>query len=112
MIKFSSKINYIMCAVSLCAVLLGSIAAYSNDFLLPEADSISTVSAQGTFGNINLMTKEEFAELPGIGEKLAARIVEYRKSNGNFDSPEQIMEVKGIGKARFEKIKDIIYTSR
>ena len=111
MIKPSSKLNLILSVLSLCLVVAGSAMTCRNDFLRPKASEISTVSAQGTFGNINLMTKDEFAERPGIGSTLAERIVEYRDEHGNFTSPEQIMEVKGIGEGKFGKIKDIIYTS-
>ena len=112
MTKRLSKLNLILSVLSLCFIVIGSAMAHNNDFLKPKASEISTVSAQGTFGNINLMTKEEFAELPGIGDTLAERIVKYRNEHGNFVSPEQIMEIKGIGKGKFEEIKEIIYASR
>jgi competence protein ComEA len=58
--------------------------------------------------NINTATAEELCGLPGIGEVLAGRIVEFRRQHGNFKSIEDIMEVKGIGKGIFEKIRDYI----
>ncbi|MDY6315096.1 MAG: helix-hairpin-helix domain-containing protein [Clostridia bacterium] len=112
MIKLPKKLNIILSIISLSFVVFGSAAAYNNNYMLPQTNEISAVSAQGSFGNINLMTKAEFAELPGIGNTLAERIVEYRNKNGSFSSAEEIMEVRGIGKGKFEKLKDIIYTSR
>ena len=47
-------------------------------------------------------------ELPGIGESKALLIIEYRNQNGSFKKIEDIMNVKGIGKALYEKIKDYI----
>lgn len=58
--------------------------------------------------NINEASAEELAELPGIGEVIAGRIVEYREEYGGFESVEEIMEVKGIGEGRFEGIKGLI----
>ena len=58
--------------------------------------------------NINEAGAEELAELPGIGEVIAGRIVEYREEYGGFESVEEIMEVKGIGEGRFEGIKGLI----
>ena len=51
---------------------------------------------------------DQFARLPGIGESRAADIVAYRQEHGPFESPEELMEVKGIGAGIFEKVKDYI----
>lgn len=57
--------------------------------------------------DINTATTEQLTELPGIGPVIAAKVVEYRTATP-FTSPEQIMEVKGIGPAKFEAIKALI----
>ena len=49
--------------------------------------------------------------LPGIGEVLAQRIVDYRSENGPFRRIEDLLKVSGIGPATFEKIKDYITVS-
>ena len=49
--------------------------------------------------------------LPGIGEVLAQRIVDYRSENGPFRRIEDLLKVSGIGEATFEKIKDYITVS-
>lgn len=58
--------------------------------------------------NINKAPAEELTQLKGIGAKYAARIVEFRETNGPFASPEDIMKVPGIGSKIFEANKDII----
>lgn len=58
--------------------------------------------------NINEAGVEEFSVLPGIGEVLAQRIVDYRNENGAFQSVDDLLNVKGIGKKRFEDIIDLI----
>lgn len=57
--------------------------------------------------NINNCSKEELMTLPGIGEVLAGRIIDYREANP-FKSIEDIRNVSGIGEKRFEEIKDLI----
>ncbi|NMB06946.1 MAG: hypothetical protein GX981_00990 [Tissierellia bacterium] len=57
--------------------------------------------------NINIAPKEQLMTLPGIGEVLAGRIVEYRE-NTPFKSIEDIKNVSGIGDKKFEGIKDLI----
>ena len=58
--------------------------------------------------NINTATAAELDALPGIGEKKAQAIVDYRAENGPFGSIDDIKEVKGIGDGIFEQIKDLI----
>lgn len=58
--------------------------------------------------SINSAGVEELCRLPGIGPAIADRIIEYRKQNAGFKTLEDIMNVKGIGKATYEKIKGYI----
>ena len=58
--------------------------------------------------NINEASVEELTKLKRIGPKIAQRIVEYREKNGPFETPEDIMNVKGIGPKTFELNKDRI----
>ena len=55
--------------------------------------------------DLNAATPEELAQLPGIGEELARRIVEYRESRGPFETAEQLMEVPGIGEGKFAALE-------
>jgi len=61
--------------------------------------------------NINTATKEELMKLPGIGEQTAERIIQHRKIYGEFKRVEDIMNVKGIGQKKFEKIKNYLTTN-
>jgi competence protein ComEA len=54
--------------------------------------------------NINSATVEQLGTLPGVGPKLAARIVEYRQKTGAFKSAQELMNVKGIGEKNLEKL--------
>jgi competence protein ComEA len=58
--------------------------------------------------NINTATLEELDTLPGIGPITSQDIIDYRKANGPFSSIEAIMDVPGIGQAKFDKIKELI----
>ena len=59
--------------------------------------------------NINTANLEELIRLPGIGEKTAEKIIELREERGKFDRLEEIMDVKGIGEVKFNKIKKFLY---
>ena len=58
--------------------------------------------------NLNTATAAQIATLPGIGEKTAERIIEYREKNGGFKKVEDLMNVKGIGEKSFLKLKALI----
>ncbi len=56
--------------------------------------------------NLNTATLEQLETLPGIGPAMAKRVIEYRTKVGKFNKIEEIINVKGIGEKKFQKIKD------
>ena len=72
------------------------------------AEAADNQSNGKTLVNINTDNAEELNTLFGIGQKLSRRIINYRKKNGDFEVIQDIMRVNGIGKKKFEEIKDYI----
>jgi len=68
----------------------------------------SAVSASSSLININSASKEELMQLPGIGLTMAERIIQYRKEHGPFQNVEDLQNVKGIGKKKFERIAPFV----
>lgn len=54
--------------------------------------------------NLNSASTQQLTTLPGVGEKLAARILEYRQKSGGFKSTQELMNVRGIGEKNFAKL--------
>lgn len=99
-----------------------SVTSYDINDCVSQTESIITVAegaakndstdtetdTEETLVNINTASQSELETLSGIGEVKAKAIIEYRQSNGNFNSIEEIKNVSGIGDALFAKIKDYI----
>lgn len=64
-----------------------------------------------SFGKIDLntATAADLADLPGIGNVIADRIILYRTENGGFDAVHELLEVEGIGQKKYEQIADYVY---
>jgi competence protein ComEA len=75
------------------------------------ADTASTPAPPAGKVNVNQASPEQIAYLPRIGAKVAARVVDYRKTHGQFARPEDLMEVKGIGEKLFLTLKPYIAVS-
>ncbi|MFA6570385.1 MAG: helix-hairpin-helix domain-containing protein [Bacteroidota bacterium] len=86
---------------------------------IPELAKGDTVVAKDSYyGNkkkempsgkidINTASKTELMKLPGVGEKTALSILEFR-TNSPFRKPDDITKIKGIGPKKFEKMKEFI----
>jgi competence protein ComEA len=84
---------------------LHRIAALALALALSLASAGAAVAAD-TKIDINTASVAELTALPGVGDALAKRIVEYREKQGPFTAPEQLMNVRGIGEKSFEKLRD------
>lgn len=92
-------------ALTIAATLLAALPVAAAQ--QPKASSARAPKAESTTQvvNINTASAAEFEALPGIGPKMAARIVEYRQKNGPFKKVEELMNVRGLGEKNFLKLK-------
>ena len=59
--------------------------------------------------NLNSAKLEELVNLPGIGQKTAQKIIEYRLKHKRFRNINELLDVKGIGVSKLSKLKKYIY---
>lgn len=84
-------------AIVLCAGLI-----FAPITLLAQAGS----APSGEKVNLNTATLEQLQTLPGVGPAIAKSIVEYRNKVGKFTKIEDILNVKGIGEKKFQRMKE------
>jgi competence protein ComEA len=72
------------------------------------SDDSAPAGEQAALVDINTASAADLDGLPGIGQSIAQRIVEYRTANGPFQAIEDLRKVKGIGPALFAKITPLI----
>ena len=58
--------------------------------------------------NINTADMEQLMPLPGVGEGTARKIIDYRKSNGQFKTLDQLKLIPGIGEKKYKKMEDML----
>ena len=92
-------------ALAMLMVVCLSVAAAT---LSAQSGTAKPPATAAVVVNLNTATVSQIAALPGIGEKTAERIIEYREKNGGFKKVEDLMNVKGIGEKRFLKLKALI----
>ena len=79
-----------------------------EDVTNTSTSEIQVSKENGDKININTASAVELQKLYRIGPAISKRIIEYRQSYGDFETIEEIKEVKGIGDKIFEQIKDQI----
>ncbi len=85
-------------------------------FALVASSGLATAAAAAKAApsgqiNINTASVQQLTALPGVGEKLAARIVEYRQKQGGFKNVSELMNVQGLGEKNLAKIQAYLTTS-
>jgi len=99
----------IICAVLLTISYNQAIGAEKDG----QAPADNQVESAAIMGKIDLNNADitALSELPGVGPKTAERIDAYRQANGPFKSVDDLINVKGIGPVKFEKLKPLVTVS-
>jgi competence protein ComEA len=65
-------------------------------------------AAAGQPVNVNTASADELDTLPGVGPATAEAIISHREQNGPFTSVDQLLDVRGIGDAKLEQLRDLV----
>lgn len=109
-LKWSVSCVGVLCLVLLLGIFIGrrSMRLPSRSFAGEATLTIETTSVQELI-NINAASAEVLQTLPGIGQQLAQRIVDYRQAHGPFKNILQLKLIEGIGDKKLEELIPYIY---
>jgi competence protein ComEA len=97
-------IRILMVAIAAIALSAPVLSAQTK---APAPKQAATATA-GAPVNLNTASAEQLATIPGVGPKMAERIIDYRQKNGSFKKIEDLMNVSGVGEKSFLKMKPLI----
>jgi competence protein ComEA len=87
-----------------CAILL----ALGAGLHAPAHAAPAAAAQGGAIVDLNAASEQDLVAIPGIGEAMAKRIVEFRKENGPFRQVDDLLKVKGIGEKSLEKLRPYV----
>jgi competence protein ComEA len=73
-----------------------------------EKASGTELKSQKPCLNLNIATAEELIKLPGVGDVIAKRIIDYRKRHGPLQRPEEIIIIEGFSERRYRAIAALV----
>ena len=97
------KTKCILLAISFALALPMTAAAFGATTQNAEQQELKV--------DLNQASASELQKLPGVGEKVAQRILEYREANGPFRAPEELMNVRGIGEKTYMNLEAYVTLS-
>lgn len=104
-----TKFESVVIAVTICfAVVAVFLGCYGRTRVSTDETHLHSSEYVDQRIDINYAAADTLQTLPGIGEKTAEKIIEYRRIHDGFASIEEIMNVPGIGEKKYEDIRELI----
>src|SRR5205807_6392661 len=94
--------------ITLLIVMTTLSCGHRTPFKTDRVEQSSSTTMQPPCTNLNTATAEELAALPGIGEVIAKRVLDYRDLHGRFRRPEEIIIIEGFSERKYRVIAGMV----
>ncbi|MFH1282870.1 MAG: helix-hairpin-helix domain-containing protein [bacterium] len=102
------KVLLFLVFIVLTGIIIKLITKKQSDTLFISLNnSIQQKSTTNGQIDINTATLNDLRKLPGVGITIGKRIITYRDSHQNFNSVDELLKIKGIGRNKIKKIKEV-----
>ncbi|MBV9022494.1 MAG: ComEA family DNA-binding protein [Streptomycetaceae bacterium] len=97
-------------SLNLARVLADGEQVVVGRLAMPDTAAVATGSGTGSSGpvSLNSATVDQLDALPGVGPVLARHIIEYRNQHGGFTSVNQLQQISGVGRRKFNELKSLV----
>ena len=79
----------------------------NNEVIVSRINGTRSINLGIPIG-VNSANHDDLTSLPGIGKRLAQRIIDFRESRGGFKNVDDLLKVYGIGEKKLEAIKPFV----
>jgi competence protein ComEA len=90
------------------AVMVLLLLATAAPVLAADSTTDGQSASRAAPVDLNSATVEALIRIPGIGEVMAQRIVDWREEHGPFRRAEDLIKVKGVGEKTFDKLRPYV----
>jgi competence protein ComEA len=90
------------------SINLARLVTDGEQILVLGIEGDSATKSESKLLSLNAATALELENLPGVGPKLASRIIDWRAANGGFTKIDQLLSVGGIGDKLFAGIRNMV----
>jgi competence protein ComEA len=101
--------------IALCLLVTAGLffllGRWSLEVSRPQPAQAAAVDRSAPWLDLNRATRAELRLLPGLGDALAARVVEYRQRHGRFRTVDELRQVVGIGPKTLDRLRPCLFVS-
>ncbi len=106
------KTSGFVCALTCIALALSTGSTFHAAPPARAEKAPAAAVTQESAVDVNTASEQQLMSVPGIGESLAKRIVQFRDKNGRFDKVDDLMKVQGIGEKSIEKLRPYLTAAK